>query len=288
MTTPTQPRPAATAGPGQPQPGRTDGALTAAGRASRALTGRGSGTTPRRLRLARLVLVLLTLAVGVGAVATGTELDDREATAAQHATQLERASSVEASLRYAQENAAEKPAAGAVLPEKTRNALDTATTTLIELAGEGTDDSASLAEIGRLISHYTEALAAGQSAQAKQVLENDLLPAVQQLQAEHTAVASTQLAWWMWLVPVGAWLAVATIVGVSWYTARVSRRLVNPGLALAAVATAALAVRSGNVLAAQAAGSAADAGFVVLAVATTAISAAAAAWGLHQRLKEYK
>ncbi len=284
MTTPTQHRPAPAAAP-SPQP---DATLTRAGRASRALTGRGSGDTPRRLRLARLVHVVLALVLGVGAVVIGVELNDREAAAAHHAEQRERATSIEASLTYAQENAGDTPASGAILPEKTQNALDTATTTLIALAGAGGDDTAELAGIGQLISRYTEALAAAEPAQAKQILDGALLPAVRQLQATHSAVASTVVAWWMWLVPVGAWLAVATIVGIAWYTARASRRVVNIGLAVAAIAAATLAVRSGSVLAAHAAGMAGDAGFLVLAIAATAISAVAGAWGLHQRLKEYR
>lgn len=285
MTTPTQP-PATVSS--RPAPGQPDAALTRAGRASRALTGRGSGATPRRLRLARLVLVLLALVVGVGAVATGNELDDREATAARHAAQLERAGSIETSLKRAQEKSAGKVTGDAVLPAETSAALDSATTELLEMARAGTDDTTRLAEIGQSMSRYTELLAAGKATEAKQLLETDLLPAVQQLKAAHDAVASTEVPWWMWLVPVGAWLAVATIVGVAWYTARVSHRVVNAGLAVAAVATAALASRSGTVLADHVAGSSGDGSFIVLAVATTLISAVAGGWGLHQRLKEYR
>lgn len=284
MTTPTQPRSA----PAADQPRQPDATLTRAGRASQAITGRGSGLTPRRLRLARLVHVLLALVLGVGAVVTGVELNEREATAAVHAVQHERATSIEASLQYAQENAGETPADGAPLPEKTQNALDTATTALVEMAGAGIDDPGELAGVAQLMMRYAEALAAGKAAPAKELLETELLPAVRQLQETHSAVASAVVTWWMWLVPVGAWLAVLATVGIAWYTARVSRRVVNLGLLGAAIATATLAVRSGAVLAAQAAGAASDASFVVLAVACTLISAVAGAWGLHQRLKEYR
>lgn len=284
MTTPTRARTA----PAPAQARQPDAALTRAGRASQAITGRGSGTTPRRLRLARLVHVALALVLGVGAVVTAVELDEREATAAVHTAQYERAVSIEASLKYAQENAGEAPAGDATLPEKTQNALDTATATLIELAGAGTDDGSELARIGQAMSRYAQALAAGKSAQAERILETELLPTVRQVQAAHDAVADTVVAWWMWLVPVGAWLAVATIVGIAWYTARVSRRVINPGLLLAAIATVILAVRSGAVLAGYGAGVPTDAGFLALAVATTGISAVAGAWGLHQRLKEYR
>ncbi len=284
-TSPTRP-PTAPAGAAPVQVRQPDATLTRAGRASQAITGRGSGTTPRRLRLARLVHVLLALVLGVGAVVTGVELNEREATAAVHATQHERAMSIEASLQYAQENAGDPPADGATLPEKTRNALDAATTTLIEMAGAGTDDPARLAGIGHLLSRYAEALAAGEAATATKLLQTELLPAVEALQADHSAVAGAVVTWWMWLVPVGAWLAVLTIVGIAWYTARASHRVVNLGLLGAAIATVILAVRSGTVLAA--AGAAGDAGLVVLAVACTLISAVAGTWGLHQRLKEYR
>ena len=281
MTTPTQPRvaaaPARGAGP--------DAALTRAGRASQALTGRGSGDTPRRLRLARLVHVLLAVALGAGAVLTGAELNDRVATAALHTAQLERATSIETSLQYAQENAGETPASGAVLPEKTQNALDTATTALIEMADAGTDQTTSLAAVASLISRYAATLAAGRAAPAKELLENELLPAVRQLQTDHSAVSGTVVSWWMWLVPVGAWLAFAAIAGIAWYTARVSHRVLNLGLVAAALATAALALRSGTTLV-QA--TAADPDFIVVAVACALVSAVAGTWGLHQRLKEYR
>ncbi|MGC4152555.1 MAG: hypothetical protein QM628_05685 [Propionicimonas sp.] len=283
MTTPTQPQTAPS-----PTGVKPDATLTPAGRASQALTGRGSGATPRRLRLARLVHVLLALVLGLGAVATAVELNEREATAAVHAAQHERATEIEASLQYAQDNAAETPADDAALPEKTRNALDTATTALVEMADAGTDDTAQLAGIAHLISRYAEALAAGQPTAATQLLEDELLPAVRQLQTDHSAVAGTVVAWWMWLVPVGAWLAVATVVGIAWYTARISRRVINPGLLIAAIATVMLAVRSGTVLAGHIADAPTDAGFLVLAVATTLVSAVSGAWGLHQRLKEYR
>lgn len=284
MTTPAQPSTA----PAPVQARQPDATLTRAGRASQALTGRGTGATPRRLRLARLVHVLLALLLGVGAVATGVELGEREATAAVHVAQYERATSIGTSLQAAQDTATGTPAEGATLPEKTQDALDAALTALIEMADAGTDDTGQLAGVGHLISRYAEALAAGSTTDAKQILETELLPAVRQLQADHSAVAGTVVTWWMWLVPVGAWLAVATIVGIAWYTARVSRRLINPGLLVAAIATVALAVRSGSVLAGHVAGAPTDTGFLVLAVATTGISAVAGAWGLHQRLKEYR
>lgn len=288
MTTPARAPTAAASQPAAGQALAPDGTLTRAGRASQALTGRGSGDTPRRLRLARLVHVLLALLLGLGAVAAGVELNEREATAAVHAAQHQRATRIEASLQYAQENAGDAPADDAALPQKTRKALDTATTELIGMASAGTGDTARLAGVGHLMSRYVEALAAGETAAAESLLETDLLPAVRQLQDEHSAVASAVVTWWMWLVPVGAWLVLATIVGIAWYTARVSHRVVNAGLAVAAVATAVLAIRSAAVLTAHAAGAAGDAGFVVLTVACTFVSTVAGAWGLHQRLKEYR
>lgn len=284
MTTPIQPQTVPTPTRSTPQ----EASLTPAGRASQALTGRGSGATPRRLRLARLVHVLLALVLGVGAVITGAELNERDANAAVHAAQYERATSIEASLQEAHESAGEQPTGDETLPAETQGALDTATATLIEMANAGTDDADELALIGQTMARYAQALAADRPTLAEQILTDDLLPAVQQVQAAHNAVASTAVTWWMWLVPVGAWLAVATIVGIAWYTARVSRRVVNPGLLVAAIATISLAVRSGSVLAGYIAGAPTDAGFLVLAVAATAISAVAGAWGLHQRLKEYR
>lgn len=283
MTTPTRPRTAAA--PTQVRP--PDATPTRAGRASQAITGRGSGATPRRLRLLRLVHLLLALLLGLGAVVTGVELDEREAAAAAHAAQYERATSIEASLQDAQASAAETPAEGATLAEDIQDPLDAATTALIEMADAGTDDPTQLAGVGHLISRYTAALAAADPTAAEELLEAELLPAVQQLQDEHGAVADTVVAWWMWAVPVGAWLAVATIVGIAGYTARISHRLVNPGLLVAAIATVTLAVRSGAVLAEHVAGTSTGTGFLFLAVATTLLSAIAGAWGLHQRLKEY-
>lgn len=285
MTTPTAPRTTSHTPATTPS---GDAALTRAGRASQAITGRGSATTPRRLRLARLAHVVVALVLGVGAVVAGAELTERSATAAVHAEQHTRAVLIENYLQDAQESANTPPDEGEILAEQTRAALDTAVSTLVELAGAETGDVRDLAFIGQELSRYAQALAAGKNAEAKEMLEASLLPAIRELQATHQAVSETAVAWWMWLVPVGAWLALPMIVGISWYTARVSRRLLNPGLVVAAVSTIVLAMRSGTVLSGHLLGVAPDAGFIVLAIATTAISAVAGAWGLHQRLKEYQ
>lgn len=284
MSSRTQPRPTTPATPGQPP----DAQLTRAGRASQALTGRGSGATPRRLRLARLVHVLLAILLGVGVVAVGLELEDREAAAGVHAAQYKRAVSIEESLQAAQASAGGDPAAGAALPAETREEINNVTTTLLEMAESGTGEVDVLAAIGHDVSRYTEALAAGKQAQAGTLLTDDLLPAVKQLQALHNAESSTAVAWWMWLAPVGGWLALAAIAGISWFTARVSHRIVNPGLLIAAAATLTLATTSGSMVAAHAAGAARDFAPVVIGVVSAAVSAVAGSWGLHQRLKEYR
>lgn len=285
MSTPSPTRPAP---PAAAQPPRAVASRSRADRASQALTGRGSGATPRRLRLARLAHVAIALVLGVGAVVTGVELSEREQIATVHAEQYERATAIEAGLQEAQAGASATPAAPAALPEATRTALDEVSTLLVDVAAQRTDDPADLAEISRLVSRYTESLAAGKSAPAKELLTEELLPAVQRLQEAHNAVSSAVVTWWMWLVPVGAWLAVAFIVGIAWYAARISHRVINPGLAIAAVATVTLAVGSGSFLAAHQAGTAANPGFLALAVGCAAISTVAGAWGLHQRLKEYR
>lgn len=289
MTTPTQPsltRPRPSQAPIPPRP--VDASLSRAGRASQALTGRGSGTTPRRLRLLRLVHVALALALGLGAVVTATELEQREATAAVHTVQYGRATQLETSLQTAQATAGDTPASGAVLPEKTQDALDEVTTLLVDMAAERTDDPATLADLGQQVTRYTVALAAGKTAQAKQILTDTLLPAVKALQQAHGEVTATVVSWWMWLLPVVAWLTVAFIVGTGWYTARVSHRLVNPGLLTATIATAILAGSSGSLMTAHLAGPTNDPGYLALAVGCALASAAAGAWGLHQRLKEYR
>ncbi len=264
-----------------------DAQLSRAGRASQAITGRGSGATPRRLRLARLVHVLVALALGAGVLAVGLELQDREATAGVHAAQYKRAVSIETTLKDAQASAGGTPASGSALPEKTRDAIDTATTTLIEIAASSPEDTVELADIGHLISRYTETLAAGRQSDAGKLLDDELLPAVQQLQAAHNAEATTAVTWWMWLVPVGGWLAVAGLVALGWFTARISHRLVNVGLLIAAVATGVVAATSGQLLATHAAGTGGGSPFQV-GVVFALISLVAGAWGLHQRLKEYR
>ena len=283
MSNQTQSRPAPSV-PGQPP----DTQLTRAGRASQAITGRGSGTTPRRLRLARLVHVLLAILLGAGVIGVGMELEDREATAGVHAAQYQRAVQIESTLKTAQSSSGGTPASGSALPEKTREAIDAATTALIEIAASSPDDTADLAEIGHLISRYTEILAAGKQSQAGTLLDDELLPAVQTLQAAHNAEATTAVTWWMWLVPVGAWLALVAIAGISWFTARVSHRLVNPGLLIAAAATVVLATTSGSLITAHATGAAGDFSPIVIGVVCAVISTVAGAWGLHQRLKEYR
>ena len=93
-------------------------------------------------------------------------------------------------------------------------------------------------------------------AAADDLLRTDLLPAVHQLQESHGASSTPGVPWWMWLLPVLAWLTVVAIVGVSWYTAQLSHRVVNLGLAVAAAATIVLATSAGNLVASHNAGTA--------------------------------
>lgn len=249
------------------QPAPTGGSAAAvASRASRALglTGRGGATTPRRLGLARLVLVGIALLLGVGSAVTAAQLGQRESLAEVHAAQYVRITTVETHLLTAQAAAARASLSGGDgQREEVSGALDQAATLLVEVAAAQTDDPAELASISHDLRHYSDALgrallqrdsAAGRTALtgADAILHDDLLPAVQQLQAAHGAVSTSGVAWWMWLLPVGAWLGVAAIVGVAWFVARMSHRIINPGLAIAAIATLVLAISSGSLIAGHA------------------------------------
>lgn len=270
----TQPAAAAATRPSTatpPVPGRGPGVARWAGRASQLLPERGTATTPRRLGLARLTHLALALVLGVGSVVTAGQLDQREALAEVHAAQYVRTAVIETQLLTAHAAASRASLSGAAEQvTQTRAALDEASTQIVEVAAEETGDTAALGVIGHHLLRYAEALERAQLlrgtpegraalASANELLRTDLLPAVHQLQQSHSA-STAGVVWWMWLLPVLAWLTVAAILAISWYTARVSRRVVNPGLAAAAVATLVLAVSSGNLVAAHNAGTAGSVG----------------------------
>lgn len=238
-----------------------------AGRAGRLLPERGTATTPRRLAMARLVHLVLAVVLGVGSVVTAAQLDQREALAEAHAAQYVRTAVIETQLLTAHAAASRAGLSGAAEQvTDTRAALDEASTQLVEAAAEQSGDAAALGAIGHQLLRYAEALERAQLlrgttegrtalAAADDLLRTDLLPAIQQLQEFHSA-ATPGVVWWMWLLPILGWLTVAFIVVVSWYTARVSRRVVNVGLAAAAVATLVLAISAGNLVAGHSAGTA--------------------------------
>ncbi len=267
--------------PPAPAPSRTSAAATAGpadvarrsgrDRAADLLPRRSTATTPRRLGLARLVHLGLALVLGVGSVAVAVQLDQREAQAEVHGAQYVRTATLETRLLTAHAAASRASLSGnAAQAEQAQAALDEAATQVVEAAAQPTGDEAALATISHHLLRYTEALeraelqrgsAQGRTAlaAAHDVLREDLLPAVQELQRTHSAVSTSGVAWWMWLLPVLGWLTVAVILGISWYTARVSRRVVNPGLAIAAAATLVLAISSGSVVAGHNSGTAGSA-----------------------------
>ncbi len=230
--------------------------------------GRGNASTPRRLGMARLAHLVLAVVLGVGSVVTAAQLDQREAQAEVHAAQYARVAAVETSLLTAHVAASRASLSGAAAQlDESRAALDQASTRLIEVAAQRTGDESALSAIGHHLLRYAAALeraqlqrdtAQGQSAlaAADDLLREDLLPAIRQLQDVHGAVSTSGVAWWMWLLPVLGWLTVAAIVAISWYTAQVSHRVVNLGLAAAAAATLVLAISAGNVVAGHNAGTA--------------------------------
>lgn len=246
-------------------PATRDGAGgTVARRASMLITGRGSATTPRRLRLSRLALTVLTVVLTAGGIATSAVLAERQSQADVQAAQYVRTSAIETELLRAHAATASSlvQAAGAQASAQqtiATNATDTAASTLLEIASAGTDDPAALAAVSQGILRYTQTLAQAQQQRGTEAfratldgaygqLTEDLLPKVDALQNAHRAESTMGVVWWMWLLPVFAWLTAAAILAASWYVARTSHRVVNAGLALALAATVTVALYSGNVI----------------------------------------
>lgn len=245
---------AAKAGPG----------ATVARRASMLITGRGSATTPRRLRLTRLALTVLTVILTAGGIATSAVLAERQSQADVQAAQYVRTSAIETELLRAHaatsSSLLQAPGAAATAQQTiATNATDEAASNLLEIASAGTDDPAALSAVSQGILRYTQTLAQAQQQRGSEAfratldgaysqLTEDLLPKVDALQDSHRAVSTLGVMWWMWLLPVFAWLTAAAVLAASWYMARASHRVVNAGLALALVATVGLALYSGNVI----------------------------------------
>ncbi|MEA5119087.1 MAG: hypothetical protein VB036_15915 [Propionicimonas sp.] len=267
MSNPVSPAPAAgTERPAAaPTPANGNVRLTTtASRAQELITGRGSATTPRRLRLARLGLTIVAGVLLAGAIVTAVVLGDRQQQADVHATQYVRAESIQSDLLRAHGAAAASSVQSSdetakALYETSVDARTQAAWTLLEITEAGTDNADVLSAISASLVRYGNALERASSqrgsdaaraslGEAYEVLTTDLLPQLAAVQTGHGQASSSTVPWWMWLLPVLGWLAAAAILVVSVSVARSSHRVVNLGLAVSLIATVTVAVYSGSVL----------------------------------------
>ncbi len=198
---------------------------------------RSPSTTAQRLRRAQVVVVSALLVLGIAATWLLLDLRAQLSAAPQLATQYQRLSAVEADLIEAGNRARLKTLGDS--SADVNAALNSAMSGLVGAAADRPADRAALVEIGADTARYGVALASGSAAlaEADNLLTQTLIPQIDALRSELRAGTTTP-SWSVHalVLSVVALLALTAIIVASVDLARLSRRFLNIGVALAAIA----------------------------------------------------
>lgn len=194
-------------------------------------------TTAQRLRRAQVIVVAAVLVLGVAATWLLLDLRAQLSAAPQLATQYQRLSAVEADLIEAGSRTRLKTLGDA--NADVNASLNAAMSGLVGAAADRPADRAALVTIGAQAARYGVALAAGGTGltEADKLLTQTLIPQLDALRADLQAGATTP-SWSLHALVLGAvgLLALGAIVMASIDLARLSRRVINIGVALATLA----------------------------------------------------